>query len=119
MSYPYFSAVSSGLHITARFPGGWNGAGGMVHYSNLALHRQAGLSGAGRTGEADSGALFADGVDQGHGGSGGVAVGGATRRSVRHAMKISELMHHHLDAQLNRAATRALNIDLVLYYSPI
>lgn len=41
MSYPYCSAVPSGPHITARFPGGWNGAGGMVHYFNLALHRQA------------------------------------------------------------------------------
>src|SRR5690554_5395499 len=96
MSYPYFSAVSSGLHITARFPGGWNGAGGMVHYSNLALHRQAGLSGAGRTGEADSGALFADGVDQGFGDCGGVTVGRAGMDNV----------------QLNDASTSCSNLQI-------
>ena len=41
MSYPTCSAVPSGPHITARFPSGRNGAGGMVYYFNLALHRQA------------------------------------------------------------------------------
>jgi hypothetical protein len=41
MSYPRCSAVPSGPHITARFPGGWNGAGGMVYNFNHALHRQA------------------------------------------------------------------------------
>ena len=41
MGQPRSSAVPSGPHITARFPGGWNGAGGMVHYFNLAIHRQA------------------------------------------------------------------------------
>lgn len=34
------SAVSM-PHIVARFPGGWNGAGGMVHIYNRALHQQA------------------------------------------------------------------------------
>ena len=27
--------------VIALFPGGWNGAGGMVHHFNLAIHKQA------------------------------------------------------------------------------